>query len=276
MSASVDTDVLVTEPGIYEIPEAAYHADRNLAPTLGRSLSSSGAKAILDSPARFAWQREHPVVKDAYDFGSAAHQYLLGGGPEVEVIDADSWRTKAAQEQRDAAREAGRTPILVADNVRALALVAAVMAHPVAGAIFASAGEAERSLYWIDPETGVTCRGRIDWMHPRALVDLKTTINASPGKFSRALVDYGYALQAEWYSQGYEAVTGERLPFVHVVVEKEPPHLVAVYQVDQEALAYGAERATEARRLFADCESSGQWPGYSPEIELVSLPAWAR
>ena len=269
------TQELIDRPGIYDVPEDAYHADRVLAPTLGRSLSSSGAKAILDSPARFAWERAHPVVKDAYDFGSVAHTLILGG-PHPVVVDADSWRTKAAQEARDAARADGLVPILAGDYARAEALAAAVREHPVAGAIFAADGLAEQSLYWIDDETGVTCRGRIDWLHPRAIVDLKTSVNASPAKFSRALVDYGYALQAEWYSQGYEAVTGERLPFVHVVVEKEPPHLVAVYQVDAEALAFGADLASQARRLYAECESNDDWPGYSPEIELVSLPAWAR
>lgn len=268
---------LIDAPGWYDVPEATYHADRNLAPALGRSLSSSGAKTILDCPARFAWQRDNPVVKDAYDFGHVAHARLLGFGDEhITVVDADSWRTKAAQEQRDEARAAGKVPILAADSERAWALVTAVMEHPVAGAAFARAGQAEQSLYWIDDETGVTCRGRVDWLLPNAIVDLKTTVNASPAKFSRSLVDYGYALQAAWYQQGIEALTGERLPFVHVVVEKEPPHLVAVYQVDTDALAFGAERARDARVLFAECESSGVWPGYSPDIELVSLPAWAR
>lgn len=268
--------MLIDRPGIYDVPEADYHADRVLAPTLGRSLSSSGAKTILDSPARFAWERDHPVVKDSYDFGAVAHALLLGSGPEIHVVDAESWRTKAAQGERDAARDGGAVPILRADSDRAEELVRAVRAHPVANAIFSVDGRAEQSLYWIDDATGITCRGRIDWIHPRALVDLKTTINASPGKFSRSLVDYGYALQAAWYSQGYEAVTGKRLPFIHVVVEKDPPHLVAVYQVDGDALAYGADRAHEARLIYADCESNDDWPGYSPEIELVSLPAWAR
>lgn len=276
MSVDVETP-LVTGPGLYPaLDESAYHADTALAPELGRSLSSSGAKTILDSPARFAYQRQHPVVKDAYDFGHVVHGMILGSGSEVHVVHADSWRTKAAQEERDTARDAGEVPLLVADYERALAVQAAVMAHPVAGAIFSRAGEAEQSLYWIDDDTGITCRGRIDWLLPNAIVDLKSAANAAPAKWSRNLVDFGYALQSAWYTDGLAAITGERLPFVHVVVEKEPPHLVAVYQVDHEALAYGAERAAEARRLFAECESSGQWPGYSSEIELVSLPAWAR
>ncbi len=268
--------VIVDKPGLYpDLDEATYHADNALAPTLGRSLSSSGAKAILDCPARFAYQRQHPVQKDVYDFGAVVHGMLLGTGGDVHVVQADSWRTKAAQEERDSARDAGKVPLLVADYERALAVQSAVMAHPVTGAIFARAGEAEQSLYWIDDETGITCRGRIDWLLPNAIVDVKTAANAAPGKWSRNLVDFGYALQAAWYSDGLEAITGERLPFVHVVVEKEPPYLVAVYQVDHDALVYGADRAAEARRLYAECESNDDWPGYSPDIELVSLPAWA-
>lgn len=267
--------ILIEGPGIYDIGESEYHADQHLASTLGRSLSSSGAKTLLDCPARFAWQREHPVTKDAYDFGHVAHARLLGSGAEIVVIDAPDWRTNAAKSMRDDARAGGMVPILAADSARADALVDAVRAHPVAGAIFAADGRAEQSMYWVDDETGVTCRGRVDWVHPRALVDLKTALVAAPSRFSRSLVDYGYALQAEWYSQGWHALTGERLPFVHVVVEKEPPHLVAVYQVDADALAYGAEKASLARRIYAECESNDDWPGYSPEIELVSLPAWA-
>ncbi len=267
----------ISEPGFYDLDEATYHADKHLASTLGRSLSSSGAKAILDCPARFAWQREHPVVKDAFDFGSVAHTLLLGLGEDIVVVDAADWRTNAAKAQRDEARDAGQVPILVGDYARAVALVDAVKAHPVAGQIFdPSKGRAERSLYWIDDETGITCRGRIDWEMSNALIDLKTAITAAPQRFSRSLVDYGYALQAAWYQDGYEALTGERLPFVHVVVEKEPPHLVAVYQVDADALAFGAAKASDARHLYAECESNDEWPGYSTEIELVSLPAWAR
>ena len=42
---------MITAPGIFDVPELDYHADRLLAPQLGRSLSASGMKTILRCPA---------------------------------------------------------------------------------------------------------------------------------------------------------------------------------------------------------------------------------
>ena len=66
------------------------------------------------------------------------------------------------------------------------AMAAAVHAHPAAGALLTSVpGEAEKSVYWNDPTTGVLCRCRPDWWREDdVLVDLKTTDDASPRKGS--------------------------------------------------------------------------------------------
>ena len=48
---------------VHGMPEDEYHAH----PT---SLSVSGAKTLLKSPARFQWERQNPVYKDVFDFGS--------------------------------------------------------------------------------------------------------------------------------------------------------------------------------------------------------------
>jgi hypothetical protein len=88
-----------------DIPEAEYHAHQG-------SLSVSGAKVLLKAPALFKWQQDHPVHKDVFDFGSAAHALVLGVGAPLHVVHADSWRTKAAQEERDKARAEGSIPLL--------------------------------------------------------------------------------------------------------------------------------------------------------------------
>lgn len=269
---------MITEPGIYpNIPEDVYHADTDLAAYLGRSLSVSGAKRILDLPAKFAYERDNGrPPKAAFDFGHAAHKLLLGVGNELEVVDAEDWRSKDARDQRDQARVNGKVPILQADFERAMDLVKATLAHPLAGAIL-SEGEPEQSMYWIDNATGITCRARADWLRDNAVVDVKTCADASPEGFAKACANFRYNMQADWYSEGVQVVTGEdeRRPFIFIAIEKEPPHLVAVYQLDESALALGAQDNHDARRAYAEHESAGEWPGYPEHVETLTLPRYA-
>jgi hypothetical protein len=266
---------LVTRPGVYDIEENAYHADP-CAPELGRSLSYSGAKALVppNTPAKFHYEREHGrAPKPAYDFGHAAHELILGTGLELVVVDAEDWRTKAAQQARKDAYAAGKCPLLKADAERARAIADSVLTHPTVGAIL-SQGEPERSIFWIDQETGVTRRARPDWLRSNAIVDIKTCQDASPGKFAKSCADFGYAMQDAWYTDAVEAVGLGRLPFIFVAVEKDPPHLVGIYQLDAAAEAIGENLNRMALRIYAECESSGEWPGYSTDIETLQLPAW--
>lgn len=266
--------VIVTGPGFWDVPEDAYHADTALAPELGRSLSQSGAKTLLDLPARFDYQREHGrASKPAYDFGHAAHKYALGVGEHVVRVEADSWRTKAAQEAKDAAYAAGAIPMLAADDDRALDLADAVKSHPTAGPWFAD-GWPEQSLYWLDKNTGITCRGRVDYLRHDAIVDLKTSADAGREAFGKSVANYGYDMQAAAYTAGVESLTGEWLPFYFVVAEKEPPHYVAIYELDDEAMDVGRARWEQACAVYARCQSDDVWPAYPGEIQTLSTPAW--
>src|SRR3972149_5802627 len=63
---------------------------------------------------------------ERFDLGRAAHAYLLEGESGFAIIEAADWRTKAAKEARDAARAAGKIPLL-ADrwgDVQGMALAA--------------------------------------------------------------------------------------------------------------------------------------------------------
>jgi hypothetical protein len=267
----------VTAPGFYDLAELDYHADTELAPELGRSLSVSGAKTLLRTPALFDYQRKHGrPPKDAFDVGTLAHELILRGGDKrIRVIDCYDWRTKASQEAKKAAHAEGMVPVSRADLLEASRMARAVRRHPLASAIL-SEGRPEVSFYWIDPDTGITCRGRVDWLRDNAIVDVKTCADASPEAFAKSCANFRYDMQADYYTDGIEAVTGRRLPFLFICVEKEPPHLLAVYQLDEEALERGHRDNAEARRIYAECESSGVWPGYSSDIELLSLPRWAK
>lgn len=271
-----EVTTLVTEPGVYDVPEGVYHGDQSLAPTLGRSLSNSGMKTLLDCPARFAHERDHGrPPKDAYDLGSLVHDLVLHGGDErLRVIDCYDWRKKADQDAKKAAHAAGLVPVNRADLLQASRIARAVRAHPLAGPIF-SQGKPEQSIYWVDQDTGITCRARVDWVRDNALVDLKSCEKASPEAFAKSCANFRYDMQASHYSEGWEAVTGQALPFIFVAVEKSPPYLIGVYQLDSEAMKNGMLDVRKTKALYAECESANVWPGYPIEVAQLSLPRWA-
>jgi hypothetical protein len=256
-------------PGVYRnIPELEYHALPGL--------SSTGVKTLLDSPARYQWERQHRTEKKAFDLGHLIHGMALGVGLGVKVVDAPDWRTKAAREERDAARAGGLVPVLTADYERAEQAVAKVRQHPDASPLL-TGGAPEVSLLWDDPDTGVRCRGRLDYWHNAAglVVDLKTTGQTSdPRRVSRVAASLGWHQQASHYSDGVEVLTGTRPRFLHVVVEVDPPHHVSVVELHAANLALGAADVRTARDIYARCEATGEWPAYPQGIHRIAPPRW--
>ncbi len=263
-----------------DMPEDVYHSD----PVPGGSLSSSGARRLLDCPALFQHERLNGrPPRDTFDFGHAAHRIVLGAGNDLAVIDADDWRTKAAKDARDAARAEGLVPILAADHARAQAMAAAVCEHPIASLLIDhERGRPEVSLFWPDPRTDVMCRARIDWLPDpidgRRLIatDYKTTNSAAPDALGKSAASYGYHQQAAWYLDGLrECDITTDAAFVFVAQEKTAPYLVTVYELDAHALRIGADLNARALALYAACASTDTWPGYSDDVVTVSLPGWA-
>lgn len=262
--------------GIYPgVDEESYHADTT-------SLSSTGARLVLQSPAKYKWRQEHTLRKPYFDLGSAVHTIVLGVGAEIRPIDADSYRTKSAQEARDKAYAEGVTPLLAGDFALAHAMADAVREHPAASALLKS-GEAEQSVYWTDAATGIRLRARIDWLTTSphgttpVLVDLKTTgKSAHPKDFAKTAAQYGYHFQAAWYLTALrETHVADNADFVFVTVEKEAPHLVSVTRLSEDALALGEIQMRQAINTYAACIETGEWPGYGDVVHDIDLPAWA-
>ena len=279
-------DDLITEPGVYEIPEDVYHRD----PVPGGSLSSSGARRLLEPscPAKYAYEREHgrpPTL--AFNLGHAAHRKVLGAGADVVVVDAPDWRTKAAKDERDAAYAAGQVPILKKEAEQVEAMAAAIRAHPVASKLFdpERGGQPEQSLFWRDRRTGIWRRARLDW-YPvlstgRRLIipDYKTCVSAEPKAIERASYDHGYAQQDDWYLDGVRALqlAGDLEPaFIFVFQEKTAPYIVTVAEMEPTAKRWAAAKNREAIDTYVECATTGHWPGYSEGIEQIALPAYAE
>ena len=264
-------------PGVHDIPEADYFGATE-------ALSCSGAKLLLppSCPAMFRYRQENPEYKDVFDFGSAAHKFVLGAGPEIVIINADDWKTKAAREERDAARAEGKTPLLPADARKVTGMATAIWQHPLASALLNPdrGGHPERSLFWTDEETGIPRRCRVDWLpepgRGRFIVtDYKSCSSADPAAIAKAVANYGYHQQDAWYLDGVRALLDEDPAFVFVFQEKTEPYLVTVVQLDEDARAAGRARNRQAIERFRDCTEAGIWPGYAEDIIPISLPLWA-
>lgn len=162
-----------------------------------------------------------------------------------------------------------------------------------------------------DPSTGEVideqlCRVRPDYLRKDGIiVDVKTTEDASEEGFAKSMANYAYHVQDNYYRRGvaaaierggdtileYNAVTGEiteaepleyQLPraFIFIAVEKTACVVdgeskgVAVYTLDEESQAIGAAEWRRNLAVYTGCQKSGKWPGYSPNIRQIKLPAW--
>lgn len=273
----------ITEPGLYDLTEAEYHADM----VVGGSLSSTGARRLITAtPAHFAYEREHGRPDtDAFRFGRAAHTEVLGSGPEVVVVagtgkDPNSWATNDAKAALIAAQEAGQTPVKPKERAVLDAMAEAIDAHPIAGPLLAREGLPEQSFIARDPESGVMCRVRIDWLPEVSggrwlAVDYKTCGDASPTGFAESMGKYGYHQQAAFYSDALLWLgLCDDVQFVFVAQEKEPPYLVSVHPVGPRALEWGRLLNRKARDIYRDCTARGEWPGYPLEPEPLELSHW--
>lgn len=254
--------------------DADYHASEAVSSSFVRTLlsrSPAHARAAVleprpETPALLLGRAVHARALEPDTFDS---RFAIA--PQVDR------RTKAGKAEWAAFTEAHPDAVILTETDGELveSIGAAIQSHPLVASLL-SVGEAEVSGFWTDPETGVRCRCRFDWLRPdRIGADLKTALDASPREFQRSIAKYGYHTQAAFYAMGHEAITGETLTdFAFIVVEKAPPFAVGVYRLDEGALELGRKQSRRALRTIADCIAADHWPAYSAAVEPITVPAW--
>ena len=258
-----------------------YHAH----PAISKSHLDQVAKSPLHYFARYLDpNRVAPEPTAAMAIGSAVHTHVLEldqwDARYVSAPDGIDRRTKAGKAEWEAFTTAatGRTVLPKADADLVMRMAHSVFSHPAAAMLLALPGKAETTHMWTDEATGLQCKCRPDWLTDdgRLLVDLKTTEDAGRG-FAKSIAQWRYHVQAAWYLDGVEQSTGTRPEqFLFLCVEKKAPYAVAVYAADAEMIDAGAQTAARDLDVLATCKAANAWPGYSDQIEPISLPAWMR
>ncbi len=254
--------------------------------------SSSQLKDMLRSGAHFY---SHNIIKEHeretkkhLDFGTLAHTLFLEPEQfENEFVVGPKFdrRTKAGKEEAAAWEAANVGKIIIdqeqlngakriAENLRTLSSYKYMQNNY---------GMAEASIFFIDPVFDLSLRIRPDWhiapcsTFPNGLIlDVKTSTDARPFKFSRSCADFGYDLSASMYREGFQQYysTEDKPDFIFLVAESSAPFLVKQYKASDLFLSVGDARYNRSKALLAESVLIDEWRGYSEDLEEIYLPSY--
>ena len=168
-------------------------------------------------------------------------------------------------------------------------------------------GIPEVAIFWIDEETGVPCRIKVDVLGADIAADLKTTRNVYDVGYS--IVDFGYHRQVGFYLEGInqikkliksgaaQIVSGndtmishkkfinEFLESVHdkfcfIFQETQAPYLSRCVQLCPNTQANGLQRARQCLDIYKrnyELYGENQWEtGFLDGVEMITLDELPR
>lgn len=267
------------------------------------AVNASLLTTLLERCPRAAWaeswlcpQRVEREANAATDAGTIAHAILLEGSEACcTVIDPrdypakstgaipEGWTNASIRAARDAARAAGKVPVLRDDMAGIRAMVASARgfidslrdSEPAVFAAFAD-GDSEYTVTW--PDGGVPCKMRADRISRDrgVIVDAKFTArSAHPEAWSRSqMVPMGYANSAAFYRRGCRAAFSVDADYLFLVVEAEPPYLCSLVGLDPSWRAYGDANVRAGLATWRRCVERGEWPGYPARAAYPEIPGW--
>jgi hypothetical protein len=273
-------------PAILDISHELYHQDRlGLdVPTLSRSVAE-----ILTTQSPLHAYRAHPKLggkggkkstKDM-DNGSVLHDYFLGSGPEIVVVDAPDWRKRKEfdpgpiRKEIEAAGKIAMLPKEVEELKRDRATIQEALDRRFGGwEKYIEKRRRESTLVW--EEEGVVWRIRLD-LYEQSIgeaEDLKFTYSADDEAIVRKMRRENAAFQAACYVAGMNAMFPElagrnMLRFLYIEFSGADCRFG---RPSQALISMAEDQRQRAMKKWRTCLERNEWPGY-PDRELVVEPA---
>jgi len=288
-------------PGVYEnISIEKYHYAQDY-------ISASGLKLAKKSLALFKMYRDGELEHDTklhLDFGNAFELALLDPDEfgrkvanEVDILneikekapDVKKPRATAVYKDWIEAEQKADKYIIRADGKQSFETIQFMLRSCYKDATIQKLInniEYQFSIYWKDTQTGLNLKTRPDICKSKKniIVDLKTTLDGSPEKFSRDLANFDYPLQACMQIDG--VLQSGFMPKVDkyfwLVVEKEPPYSATIYEFDQEDIKYCMTEYEYVKGITARAIEQNLYPSYSQQADnphgilTARIPLWYR
>ena len=258
-----------------QMTNAEYHAHKAISKSKLDAARKSGRHFydVVYGPARES--------TPTFDFGTLFHASGLPGEnvDDIAVRMPEGMKKTTKEGKAFVAEHKGKIIVSSSDAYVLDQMMLSLREHPfTAGLVNGELkGKSEQSFFCTDPETGLELKARPDFLMDdlSLIIDLKSTVDASPKGFQRSVANYRYFVQASHYLDVIEGATGTRpQAFLFVAVEKTRPFSTAVYMADQAMIDLGKQQAREDLNNIAQWIADNKFPGYSERVEEISLPKW--
>ena len=280
----------VTEAGIYNIPIDKYHADKNW-------ISSTGLVHAKKSLAEYRLYLDGYYDNDDalhFSFGNACELYLIDESEfyaRVAIAEESKWiedalaykldlksprASKVFQDYKKAFEQENEGKYIIPDigdqSFEAVkVLCARCKQDPYLAMLLKDAKDYQQSFYWVDPETGLNLKSRPDLAIRKhnVIIDIKTTLNGSPSKWSKTIADNDYPFQGCVQISGAQQ-TGfidkvER--YFWLVLEKNAPFNATLYEFDMGDVAIIMDEYRYQLRKLQKAYEKDAWPGYGEQAD---------
>ncbi len=240
---------------VYPCCDEKYFADDGLnASTIKACVAATNPLAIVCERGRAA--RRSNETTPAMRLGSATHALALEGERAYKarfaVEPKADRRTKSGKATLAAwLLDHGNAVAITEEQDAAARRMAAAVGNCREASKLLRGGQAETGIFWTDRGTLLPCKAKLDYIaHGDMVVDLKTCADATPAGFRKTIGNFNYHLQAAWYRRAYREAKGELPRFFFVAVEKNPPHSVGVYELNDAWLDAAEETIAVVLRLW--------------------------
>jgi len=171
---------------------------------------------------------------------------------------------------------------LIVNNDQAATYIeigSAIRTHPELSVFFDN-GKAEHAVFGIDPETGLLCKCKPDFLSSfnklNVCLEMKSTMDAREYPFTRDAYKFGYFTAAAFYQDVMEWSIGRPDLYLIVAFERDPPYGIQIYEVPDEDIERGREQYDAALHLYKYCMETDDWPNYNTDIQTLKYPRWAK
>lgn len=277
----MDPNTFITgPPGIYYgVPDDIYFATPGW--------SQSGLKRLDTSPAKARGGTWDPPSAPMYR-GTAAHlalqdlaafnaSYTISGACEAttqagnpcrnwgKVYADGEWLCGVHGKKK---RHEGPLALSPSDYDLICQWRTIAMTDPDIRALWRLDGNVEVAMKWIDPRTGLLCKGRIDFLSKdgSTVYDWKTTREGGFADFCYHLERYRYHWQQAFYTMGAEVLDVKIESFFFIALGTDLAH--SVHSLPAEVIRRGEAEVNALLDRALTYTESGVWPDVAESVHL--------